>query len=293
MVAMLANISGCFLLLNKWMVMTNFFKCLELDYQDVQNHPDAFARLRADSLQAILVHQVYSSEVLANAIENLGTNQPGFLKSYFPDAFKSWFYGRNLNLASPDLDAYFDEAEIFNDQLERFLLAEQSMTSRLTTLLSQLDNGRPFVTAPGMNPGQRYMFMTFRCHEQQGYITAHSDNEFMLRPSYRHLFTLCEPDIFSFVLSLSAADEGGQTEIFNFKTPALSQQILSDDSVKEKPDITALEKTSIKIPAGGMLIFNSGAYLHRLSPVSGLQRRWTACSFMARSKDATAMYCWG
>src|SRR5690606_6741979 len=121
-----------------------------------------------------------------------------------------------------------------------------------------------------------------------GYITAHSDNEFMLRPSYRHLFSICQPDIFSFVLSLSTADEGGETEIFNFKTPASSQKLQNDDSVKDKPDITALEKTSIKIPAGGMLIFNSGTYLHRLSPVSGTQRRWTACSFMARSKTTGA-----
>jgi len=273
--------------------MTSFFKCLELEYKDVENHPDAFARLRDDSLQVVLVHQVYSGEILASAIDSLETNQPGFLKTYFPEAFKSWFYGRNLNLASPDLNEYFREAEIFTRQLDGFLLAEENITSRLTTLMSQLDYGRRFEAAPGMNTGQQYMSMTFRCHEQQGYITAHSDNEFMIRPAYRHLCSICEPDIFSFVLSLSAADEGGQTEIFNFKTPALSQQILSDDNVKEKPDITALERTSVKIPAGGMLIFNSGAYLHRLSPVAGNQRRWTACSFMARGKNNSAMYCWG
>jgi hypothetical protein len=273
--------------------MAGFFKCLELEYKDVKNHPDAFAKLRDDSLQGILVHHVYTSEVLNNAVKILESNQPGFLKTYFPEAFKSWFYGRNLNLASPDLDRYFLEAETFNRQLDGFIFAEEKLTSRLTSLLSQLDNGCSFEATPGIDPGQQYMFMTFRCHEQQGYITAHSDNEFMLRPSYHHLFSICEPDIFSYVLSFGAAEQGGETEIFNFRTPALSQKILSDDSVMDKPDISALEKATIRIPAGSMLIFNSGAYLHRLSPVKGTQRRWTACSFMARSKSGAAMYCWG
>ena len=42
-----------------------------------------------------------------------------------------------------------------------------------------------------------------------------------------------------------------------------------------------------------MIIFRSGRFLHRLTPVIGRRARWNACSFMAPSVDETRVYCWG
>ena len=43
---------------------------------------------------------------------------------------------------------------------------------------------------------------------------------------------------------------------------------------------------------GEMMIFNSGRYLHHVTPVIGPRSRWTACSFMAQSRDGDVI-CWG
>jgi len=42
-----------------------------------------------------------------------------------------------------------------------------------------------------------------------------------------------------------------------------------------------------------MIVLDSGRFLHRVSPVEGDRKRWTACSFMALSRQRDAMYCWG
>lgn len=75
-----------------------------------------------------------------------------------------------------------------------------ALSEHLSGLLSALDAGRPLRAAPGPAPGQRYMFTTLRAHASQGYIPAHCDNEMRLRPSYRHLASLVEAPILSFVL---------------------------------------------------------------------------------------------
>ena len=171
---------------------------------------------------------------LTPATDGNEVNAAGFLKTSFPESFHSWFYGRNLNLASYDLPHYFDEAHQFNRQLDQFLIDGESLKARLTRLFSRLDNGRSFSAAPGMSADQNYVFTTFRCHMPQGYIPAHSDNEFMVRPSYRHLIQLCQPAIMSFVLVFSCSEQGGETEIFRYRTPNVSNRIMSDDIHGEK-----------------------------------------------------------
>ena len=50
---------------------------------------------------------------------------------------------------------------------------------------------------------------------------------------------------------------------------------------------------SFRLPPGAMIVLDSGRYLHRVTPVIGPHKRWTACSFMARSRARDATYCWG
>jgi hypothetical protein len=115
----------------------------------------------------------------------------------------------------------------------------------------------------------------------------------MLRPSYMHLSTLAQPHIQSFVLALSMPEAGGALEIYDSKAQPVGTELLSDDHQRNKPDINTLPKVSIRIPAGTMAIFDSGRYLHSVSPVEGTIKRWTLCSFMSLSREGDAMYCWG
>lgn len=272
--------------------LNGFLNVLECDADECAGYSDAFERLRSGALQAVVVHAVYPQAVLDDAVARLERHDPDFLQTWFPEKFRAWFYGRNINLASPTLAGYFEEAKRFQEQLAG-LFPAPGLALRVGALLAQLDNGRPFLAAPGPLAPQRYMFTTLRAHLEGGYIPPHFDNEQALRPSYRHLQGVVEAHMTSFVLALTQAESGGTLEVFDLKVDPRDARMISDDSVASKPDVSALASVGFRLPGGAMIVLDSGRYLHRLTPVQGSRKRWTACSFMALSRGRDAMYCWG
>jgi hypothetical protein len=271
-------------------VLGDFFRLLEIDAADVGDHPDAFDRLRRSDVHGILLHRVYRPDELVALGERLVRHDPPFVQSSFPEEFHSWFYGINLNLAHPDLVGYFEQAAVFNEQLDGIFPPQRGATDYLAGLMQQLDGGRDFVAPPGIRPRQRYMFATLRCHMEGGHIPAHVDNEFALRRSYRHLRELVEPPILSIVLALAEAREGGALKVFDFRQDTAGN---FETSGPIEVELEGLDSVSFRIPSGSAIIIDSGRYLHEVTPVIGTQPRWTLCSFMARSRDEDTMYCWG
>jgi hypothetical protein len=275
------------------MRLGGFLHTVEFDAGDAARHPDAFERLRAGDLQAIIVHGVYPQAVLDQVVAQLERHDPPFLQTWFPEKFRSWFFGRNLNLSRPDLAGYFQEAATFHAQLDALFPASAGLARHVGAILAALDRDRPFVAAPGPGAGQHYMFTTLRAHAEGGYIPAHFDNEQTLRPTYRHLHSVVELHMTSFVLALTMADAGGALEVFDLRVEPEQARVLSDDRVTDKPDVSTLESVSFRLPPGSLILLDSGRYLHRLTPVLGPRKRWTACSFMALSRNHDATYCWG
>jgi hypothetical protein len=267
-------------------------RLIEIDAAEAPGQADAFDRIRSGDLQAVIVHGLYSPQDLAPVVAQLEGNAPGFLQTWFPEKFKSWFYGRNLNLAEPELAGYFDEAAQFDRQLETLFPAGEGIAARVADVLASLDHGRPFVAAPGPRPGQRYMFTTLRAQQEAGYIPPHFDNEQALRPSYAHLRSEVELHMVSFVLTLQMAVSGGALQVYDCRCDPADAVPISRDGAP-KPQVEAMASVSFRIPPGAMIILDSGRYLHRVSPVEGARKRWTACSFMALSRRREAMYCWG
>jgi hypothetical protein len=272
--------------------LAGFLRFIDIDARAAAAHPDAFDRLRAGDLQAVMVHGVYEPQVLEEIGERLERHDPPFLKTWFPKEFRSWFYGRNLNLAHPSLAGYFEEARQFHADLDALFPSGCGLLARVGGILAQLDHGRPFVPAPGPDPDRHYMFTTLRAHMEEGFIPPHLDNEQALRPSYSHLRTMVERHMTSFVLMLKAPESGGTLDVFDYVCDPEDAVPMNRDDVAQ-PDFGALEPASFPIPAGSMIVLDSGRYLHRLSPVSGPRKRWTACSFMALSRRREATYCWG
>jgi hypothetical protein len=269
-----------------------FLRVLEIDAVEASRHRDAYQRLRAGELQAILVHAVYERPTVAAVVERLERHDPTFLKTWFPEKFRSWFFGRNLNLTEPSLTGYFDEAALFNAQLETLFEPERSPAQRVGEVLSALDGGRAFTAALGPRPHERYMFTTLRAHLEGGYIPAHFDNELALVDSYAHLRSVVQPHITSFVLTLAAAEAHGALEVYDCRCEPEDARFLRADPAS-RPSTEGLASVAFRVPPGSMIVLDSGRYLHRVSPVAGSRKRWTACSFMALAREADAMYCWG
>jgi len=274
-------------------ILGGFLRTVEFDARDAASHADTFKRLRAGELQAAIVHGVYPQAVLDRLVARLEQHDPPFLQTWFPEKFRSWFFGRNLNLSNPELPGYFDEANQFHAQLEALFAPDPGIAAKVGDLLATLDDGRRFVAAPGPGAKQHYMFTTLRAHLEGGYIPPHFDNEQRLRATYRHLQSIVELHMTSFVLALTMADGGGALEVFDLTTAPEAARMISDDRIVDKPDVSTLASVSFRLPPGSLILLDSGRYLHRLTPVQGARKRWTACSFMALSRNRDATYCWG
>ncbi len=273
-----------------------FFRLLELDYDQTSDHADSIGRIRQGQLTAIIVRGVYTGEIMADVTDRLERHDPPFLKTSFPEKFRSWFYGRNLNLMGTDPESYFKQAGQFHTQMAELLPAGLGITEHVMPVLSNLDEGRPYCSAPGPEPGQNYMQTTFRGHAQGGYIPAHCDNEQSVRPAYEHLSTLVSSHMYSMVLMIGAADEGGDLEVFDHRiepSDVHEDQSSNTGANAGKIDLSQLPSAKIKLRPGDLVIVDSGRYLHRVTPVVGAKNRWVACSFMAHSLDRNAVYCWG
>lgn len=253
---------------------------------------DAFARLRGGETDVLRIDNVFTPDLCARMVAALETNAPGFEVTEFPGPFRSFFYGRNLNLNDPDLDDYFDAAARFESDLHRLSAGlGVDPVARVAGILSRLDGGRPIVPAPGPG-GRAHFFTTFRGHRNGGYIPPHFDNEQGLRPSYRHVADVTSGDILSFVVTLATAESGGVLELYDLIADQ-ARGMVNDDGMARRPDLSSLRSQTVPVPAGSMLVVQSGRRLHRVQPVQGDRMRWTMCSFMALSRDGSRTCAWG
>ena len=254
---------------------------------------DAIDQLRDGRVDAVVVRGVFAPDLCLDMVAALESNAAGFEVTEFPGPFRSFFYGRNLNLNAPELDDYFSAAARFRTDLARLGASlGVDVTHHVTSVLSELDHGRPFEPAPGPGPGPHF-FTTFRGHRPGGYIPPHFDNEQGFRPSYRHVAAATEGDIISFVITLAEADAGGVLEFYDLLSSDPAEGHRNDDASARKPDIASLRSQTIPVAAGSMVLARSGRRLHRVQPVEGTRTRWTMCSFMALSRSGDRTYCWG
>lgn len=272
---------------------TPFFSLLDIDSSDLEQHASAVAMLRDGHITAIVVRRLYDVDFLRHVTERLQRHDPPFVKTWFPEKFRSWFYGRNLNLLDTDFTAYFADSRRFHEHLNELFPEPGGLGTRLLKSLSVLDGGRPYRAAPGPEPEQQYMLTTIRGHGEGGYIPPHCDNEQSLRPGLDHLQTLVGNHMYSMVLLIAKPESGGVLEVFDFRVEPGQSRLISDDSVAVRPELSDLSSVALPLNPGDMIILDSGRYLHRVTPVVGSTVRWTACSFMARALDRPAVYCWG
>ncbi len=271
----------------------SFFRTIVISATDVAAFPDAIRRMREGAFEGIILRGVYDRATCARIQDRLEADDHGLIRSFFPARMKAYFLGINLNLASPDLTVYFQNAPIFASRLKQVFAGSIDLQSRVSSLLASLDRGRCYAAVPGPSADIHHMFTTLRAHLPGGFIPPHFDNEQAFRHSYRMVTPLIGTDLFSFVLAFSRADTGGALEIFNLHHGGRPYRMADGPDDASHIHLDDVEKVSFRLEPGEMILFNSGRFLHRVTQVEGSTTRWTACSFMAESRAADRVYCWG
>ncbi len=272
--------------------MPSFFRTLVLQAAEAGEHGDAIRDMRREAFEGILVRGVYGADECARLCARLEADDHGLLRTSFPAPFRAFFLGANLNLTPPDLEPYFKAALEFRAGLARLFQDIGDLEARVTELLSQLDGGRRYRAAPTGPGGPEHMFTTLRAQLPGGYIPRHFDNEQTSRPSYRFIVPEISSDLFSFVLAFSRADDGGALEVFNLRHGGGDYRMVDGPASAMRLNVDGVESVRFRLEPGDLILFNSGRYLHEVTPVKGQSTRWTACSFMAESHSGD-VFCWG
>ena len=268
--------------------MATFFRNVIITANNAVHHPDAIRRMRREEIDGIILREVYDPAVCLRLCSALQSGRHGLPRTDFPAPFHAHFLGMNLNLTPPDLTDYFRIAPVFQARLAQLI----DLQSRVTTLLSALDGGRHYRTAPGPEPGVDHMFTTLRAHRPGGFIPQHFDDEQDSRPSYRFITPELVSDLFSFVIAFSQSESGGELEIFNLRPAGRRFRMVDGTDDARHLSVDGVESVRFHLAPGEMIVFNSGRFLHRVTPVGGARTRWTACSFMADARSGDVL-CWG
>ncbi len=271
----------------------SFFRTLAICAAEADRCPDAVSRLRRGEYHGIILRDVYDARECGQICARLEEGHHGLTRTNFPPVMRAYFLGVNLNLASPDLVEYFQAAPTFRTRLKDLFSDSADLESRVTALLSSLDGNRPYRAAPGPQPQLDHMFATLRAHLSGGFIPPHFDNEQAFRESYRLIVPHIGTDLFSYVLSFQPPEAGGMLEIFNRQHEGRRYRMADGDDDASRLNLDGIESVTFRLEAGEMIVFNSGRYLHRVTPVIGGATRWTACSFMAENRSGAQVYCWG
>lgn len=273
--------------------MSSFFRTLVIEAAQAGQHGQALRAMRAGDLEGILVRGVYGAADCARICARLEGGEHDLVRAHFPPEMGGYFLGMNLNLMHPALQDYFTEAAVFREDLAELFSRTADLQARLTTLLTALDSGRPYRPAPGPASGLEHMFTTLRAHTPGGFIPPHFDNEQAFRQSYRFVKPNIGSDLFSFVLAFSQAEQGGALEVFDTLHDGKPWRMADGPDDASGLALDQVERVSFRLAPGELILFNSGRYLHRVTPVGGAATRWTACSFMAESLGGETVYCWG
>ncbi len=271
----------------------SFFRTIVIPATDTAAFPDAIRQMRDGAFEGIILRDVYDRDTCARIRDYLEAGRHGLVRTDFPARMRAYFLGINLNLAPPDLAAYFQHAPLFASRLRQLFAGSIDLQSRVSGLLASLDRGRCYEAVPGPSPDLHHMFTTLRAHLPGGFIPPHFDNEQAFRHSYRMVTPLIGTDLFSFVLAFTQADAGGALEIFNLHHGGRPYRMADGPDDASHIHLDDVDRVSFRLEPGEMILFNSGRYLHRVTPVEGATTRWTACSFMAESRNADRVYCWG
>jgi hypothetical protein len=274
-------------------------RVLELDASLWDTNPECIDQLRSGIWVAVVLKQLYSFAEMKKVVERLdheyaeNQNSKAWATMQFPESFRGWFLGENLNLLEGDLFDYFEREPVFSANMKRLFIDIPGGENRIFHCLSKIDRGRRYIAAPGPDVDYRYQFTTLRGHAEGGYIPIHCDNEQSWRPSYEHLLTQIHPNLFSFVLMIGKPIGGGNLRIYNQRIKPEQRQTIEQARYSKTDDLFMNDYVEINLDPGDLVLADSGMHPHEVTKVVGSKIRWAMCSFMAQSKAGQAVYCWG
>ena len=261
---------------------------LDLQFDEVSNHPDAIERIYAGTLDGISIRGVFTEEEVATGVLRAREHS-----KEFNDYGKQIFFGTAIVGADDDRADYYAAAPIINDRLDS--LFDVDFVGRIGQVLSAVGAGRP-ASVPSEEGRGDYVPITIRFLPPDGGVMhAHTANEFCNAwGSYEHLREIARMwNSLSYFVVGQKPDTGGELVLYDLMWDDTPEDVRALPMSEERDALLErFGRTPIDLEVGDMILFTGGRIWHRVEPVFGTQERVTIGGFAALSQDEEQVYFW-
>ena len=255
---------------------------------DLVASDDSLDHLINENYTAVIVRNAVPTEVLEKASERLTSESTQRLLS----SPNKGMPGGELHtlgaaatptytaLSGPSTEVYTASAQQAHDW-QSMIFDDYDMIHQVTHLMSRLHHGYPAYPAPlKSNPTMTWLPFNYRVLSDQVQIYAHHDRHYRL-PIYEELAeNYSRETLFSWFITVQKPSLGGQLTIYGLQSddpdpPMLPTRFVDTDALERE-----YYKQTLDLEQGDLVIFNSGQYVHRVTPVQGEKSRITIGGFL-------------
>lgn len=246
------------------------YKLLKVKSQDLYGDNDIIASIRNEQINGILIKEFMPPQFVLSLAQSLIDN-PSLMQSSYCSFGR--IYAETIISTGKQFEQYFEHAQVFKTECEKFFGLDKNFETCLVQLLSKLVGSRSVSLPQGPN-GASYSPATIRWVEPGEAIAPHCEKVYFqtMTSAFRLLNQIADADtIFSYFMLMQKSEVGGELFFLDFN----SQNGTS---------------TPIPISEGDLIIFNAGRIWHEVSKVKGTIPRITIGGFISFSKDDKTLY---
>ncbi|BAZ48793.1 hypothetical protein NIES4103_14030 [Nostoc sp. NIES-4103] len=263
-------------------------KLLELNPQDLDGCGDIMGSIRNRQIDGILIKDFISPDIALSRGESLMENPSLMRSSSCP---YGRIYARTIIGMGNQSEQYFEDAQVFRTECERFFGSQKNFETHLAQLLAKIAGDRK-ISLPLGPGGTPYSPATIRWVDPGGTIAPHCEKIYFKAgaAAFELINQIAVADtIFSFFMVMTKPEAGGELVLYDF-----NWQNQNGNGVGKQTNTKYLEShcnpTPIPISEGDLIIFNAGQIWHQISEVKGTMPRITIGGFISFSKDDKTLY---
>ncbi len=248
--------------------------------------------LLKQEVNAVRVRSVLPPDVVRTVVERLESGGFAVATTRVPEGEPVQLSGMPLQWAEPDLADYLRTAAAYR-------VASQTLWGAIDhervvqTLLSSL-------TATTVEPmrhahGALYTPTTIRRLSSGGAIPPHLENhQLAFAPCTELRQSIDTSAVMSFLFLLAAPESGGELVLHEMTDHDFERsERARSGQVALRAELARHRSGAIHLEVGDALVFDSGRYVHEVTPVVGARRRWTIGGLLARRRGGGGVVYWG
>lgn len=264
----------------------------EIDAAEAGRHGETLEALFRGLCGGVIVRDVFPAPAMNELAARLERREPRFPETSFPPEFHAHFLGACLDLAAPDLAAYFAVAERFERALAAAFAGIGDFGREVERVLGALGGGAR-VEVPRGPRGAAYTSVTVRRLETGGFIPPHCEHEQATRPPYRDLRERIRPDrMASYYVMIQPPEAGGELCVSTLRFSEIDASRIENGRTRVGDLVQSLPSLALAPRAGDMVIIDGGARFHWVAPCRGARLRWTIGGFVSPARAGDSLLIW-